>query len=422
MKNTLRRFLCGIAAFIFIFSSSGCKPKVEPEVEVEGIPADFTVELPETPLADDTFESAYDAVDKMKSGVNLGNGLDSNSFSETNFLKGEEGWILKYTDKSPEAFEKAWGQPVTTKELIQGIKAQGFNAVRVPVTWAEHLDFKTGKIDEAWLTRVKEVVDWVIEEDMYCLLNTHHDGGTEGWVEASDRAYEKYKSVYSKLYLTIGNTFKDYSEKLILCGTNEMISADNNWNVGSAEAVRVVNQWNQLFVNCIRSTGGNNACRNLMIGTYCCSTEEGNLKAFVKTKDNYDRHLIMEVHIYSPKEFVWEKASWLPNWTNKWRSSFESGVKTEFTRVKTYADKYDMPVIIGEWGTLSRRFPGKNDDGTQKWDATTDEEGAKFTSFFIKESRQRGFTSFYWDTQEVVDRKTGNVTSPLMMNGIRENY
>jgi len=362
------------------------------------------------------FEKASQVVENMGLGWNLGNTLDANSGSCSNM------WIELWTQRKPSDYETAWGQPVTTKALIQGIKAQGFNAVRVPVTWAEHIDFNTGKIDEAWLTRVKEVVDWIIEEDMYCLLNTHHDGGTTGWVEASDRAFEKYKSVYCQLYLNIGNTFKDYSEKLILCGTNEMISADDNWSVPAAEALRVVNQWNQLFVNCIRSTGGNNACRNLMIGSYCCSTEDGVLKAFVKANDNYDKHLIMEVHIYSPREFVWEKASWFPNWTTVWKSSFESSVTSEFNRVKTYADKNDMPVIIGEWGTLGRRFPGKNSDRTPKWDSTTDEEGAKFTSFFIKESRERGFTSFYWDTQEIIDRKTGSVTSPLMVEGICSNY
>lgn len=413
MRKTLRRLLLGATTILLALGLSGCNPKAGSEVPVEGFP----VELPESPLAEDSFETAYDAVDKMLSGVNLGNGFDSTSFKEKEFLNGENGWIIKYTNKTPEAWEIAWGQPVTTKELIKGIKEQGFNAVRVPVTWAEHIDFKTGKIDSAWLKRVKEVVDWVIEEDMYCLLNTHHDGGTDGWVEASDRAFEKYKSVYSKLYLNIGNTFKDYSEKLILCGTNEMISADDNWGNGSAEAIRVVNQWNQLFVNCIRSTGGNNACRNLMIGTYCCSTEENNLKSFVKADDNYDKHLIMEVHIYTPKGFVWSKESWISNWTTKWNSNFESEVKTEFSRVDKYAKKYDMPVIIGEWGTLSRRFPGNNG-----WEATTDAEGAKFTSFFIKESRDRGFTSFYWDTQEIIDRATGSVTSPLMVKGIIDNY
>jgi len=402
MKKILTTLFIGLSIFTFIFGTTGCKPEVQP--------SEFTA------------ESASTAVNNMKSGVNLGNGFDSNSFKETEFLNGKVGWIIEYTEKTPADWETAWGQPVTTKELIKGIKANGFNAVRVPVTWAEHIDFETGKIDEAWLKRVKEVVDWIIEEDMYCLLNTHHDGGTEGWVEASDRAYEKYKLLYEKLYLNIGNTFKNYPEKLILCGTNEMISADNNWGNGSEEALKVVNQWNQLFVDTIRSTGGNNANRNLMVGTYCCSSAEENLKGFVKPTDSTDAHLIMEVHIYSPQAFVWEKETWLPNWTNKWSSSFENGVKQEFDRVKTYADKYKMPVIIGEWGTLSRRFPGKNDDGSIKWESTTDEEGAKFTSFFIKESRKCGFTSFYWDTQEIVDRATGDITSPLMVKGICDNY
>ncbi|MCQ2598509.1 MAG: glycoside hydrolase family 5 protein [Treponema sp.] len=416
MRKTLRRLLLGATTILLALGLSGCNPKAGSEVTSgpSGLNEDWV--RPEDLFQEG--EDAFAAVYNMRSGVNLGNGFDSTSFNETSFAKGEEGWILKYTDKTPSAWEKAWGQPVTTKKLIKGIKALGFNAVRVPVTWAEHIDFETGEINSAWLNRVQEVVDWIIDEDMYCLLNTHHDGGTDGWVEASDALYEKYSGVYKELYTNIGNKFKDYSDRLILCGTNEMISADDNWGDAFAEAIRVVNQWNQLFVDTIRATGDKNATRNLMVGTYCCSTNEGNLKGFVKPEDPAgDKKLIMEVHIYTPKGFVWSKESWISNWTTKWNSNFESEVKTEFSRVDKYAKKYDMPVIIGEWGTLSRRFPGNNG-----WEATTDAEGAKFTSCFIKESRDRGFTSFYWDTQEILDRATGTVTSPLMINGIRENY
>ena len=415
---------------IFIVTSLiiffGCKPVEPPKKELPNSSDtsnnDMVIELPEIPLGKNEFETAFEAVNKMKSGVNLGNGFDSNSFNEENFLNGKEGWIVEYSKGTPQDFETAWGQPATTKELIQGIKKAGFNAIRVPVTWAEHINFDSGNIDNAWMNRVQQVVDWIIEEDMYCLLNTHHDGGTEGWVEASYRAFEKYKLVYSKLYTNIAERFKDYPEKLILCGTNEMISATNRWGNGDAEAIDTVNKWNQLFVNSVRSTGGNNASRNLMVGTYVCSTEESDLTNFIKPKDNYDNHLIMEVHIYSPKGFVWSQENWIYDWGTEWKSYWENQIIEEFNRVKKYADDYGMPVIIGEWGTLSRRFPGKNEDGTQKWDSTTDQEGAKFTSFFIKESRNRGFTSFYWDTQEIIDRATGNITSPKMVKGICDNY
>lgn len=420
MKETIKYFLSGFTILGISLLVLGCATKIESGKELnEGLNEDWV--SPEDLFMEG--EDAFAAVYNMRSGVNLGNGFDTTSFNEKEFANGEDGWIVKYTDKTPGSWEKAWGQPVTSKKLIKGIKALGFNAVRVPVTWAEHMDFETGKIDEAWLKRVQEVVDWILEEEMYCLLNTHHDGGTDGWVEASEALYEKYNEAYKKLYENIGNTFKDYSDRLILCGTNEIISADEKWECGPEDAVNVVNKWNQLFVNTVRSTGGKNATRNLMVGTYCCSTEESDLKGFVKPSDSAgDKKLIMEVHIYSPRGFVWDKTDWISDWGTEWKSLWESQVTGEFDRVKKYADEYDMPVIIGEWGTLGRRFPGTNANGTKKWKATSDAEGGKFTSFFIKESRKRGFTSFYWDTQEVVDRASGNVTSPFMMNGIRENY
>ncbi len=130
-----------------------------------------------TTKAADTFETAESTVGAINAGWNLGNSLDS--FGE---------WIGIYTSGKPSDYETAWGNPVTNEKLITAIKNAGFNAVRVPVTWAEHID-NSGNIDKVWLDRVQEVVDYVISQDMYCVVNVHHDADADGWLEASAKCY-----------------------------------------------------------------------------------------------------------------------------------------------------------------------------------------------------------------------------------------
>lgn len=109
--------------------------------------------------AETSFETAGQTVNSITAGWNLGNSLDS---------------LDLYTEGKPQNFETAWGNPVTTKKLITTVKNAGFNAIRVPVTWGQHIDDK-GNIDKEWLNRVQEVVDYVISQDLYCILNVHHD-------------------------------------------------------------------------------------------------------------------------------------------------------------------------------------------------------------------------------------------------------
>lgn len=398
-----------ILIILICLISTSCKTtNTNGDLELESI---YPVDLPKKPLSNVTYEDAFAAVKNMKAGVNLGNNFDCGSYDEN---QTEPGWIIKWGDGTPCAWETAWGQPEITKEVIHSIKLQGFCAIRLPVTWIEHLD-EENNISPEWMARVKEVVTWILEEDLYCLVNTHHDSG---WVKCDEKHFEKYKDRYAKLYKQIGEEFNEFGEKLILCGTNEMVNDVCQGNANH-EALVTAAKWNQLFVNTIRSTGGNNAGRNLVIGAYCCAGNDLNLRNLGKPEDNIDRHLILEVHNYAPMDFTWSKESWLPNWKTEWKPYMESNLLQDIALMKKYSDKYDMPVIIGEWGTLSRRFPGKDDNGKLKYKATTDEEGAKFTEFFTKETYGKyGFCSFYWDTAELIDRKTGEVKSPLMIKGI----
>ena len=181
-----------------------------------------------------SFETATEAVKNMKVGWNLGNTLDSNSGDVNNM------WIEAWTGRTPSDYEKAWGQPVTKPELIKMFKDAGFNAIRIPVTWYPHMEatFNSVKYNEstksltpwdyvndpigtkiqaAWLKRVHEVVDYVISQGMYCILNVHHDTGASNtaWIVASGANYEQQKNRFEAVWKQIAEEFKEYDEHLL---------------------------------------------------------------------------------------------------------------------------------------------------------------------------------------------------------------
>ena len=202
------------------------------------------------------FETAKDAVKNMGVGWNLGNTLDACSGS----AQGLES-------------ETYWGQPQTRPELMKMMKEAGFSAIRVPVTWYNHMD-ADGKVDEAWMKRVHEIVDYVINQGMYCIVNVHHDTGDGSqWLHASTKTYNSNKAKFESLWRQIGNEFRDYDQKLLFEAYNEMLDDGNRWNEpGAQDGYDAINKYAKSFVTIVRGTGGNNKQRNLIVNTYSASS------------------------------------------------------------------------------------------------------------------------------------------------------
>lgn len=352
----------------------------------------------QTMLADD-FETATEAVANMRVGWNLGNTLDSNSGDVNNM------WIEKWSQRTPKDYETAWGQPVTKPELMKLFKEAGFNAIRVPVTWYPHMEAKfqlTGtvwdmanddigtKIQAAWMKRVHEVVDYVISQDMYCILNIHHDTGASStaWLIASETDYAKQKERYEEVWRQIAEEFKDYDEHLLFEGYNEMLdtydswcfasfAAPNNYNSSVAtSAYNAINSYAQSFVDAVRATGGNNAQRNLIVSTYSASSGSGTwsshlqdpLKKLKLPADNVKDHLIFEVHSYIDVKSL---------------SSAKSEVKQTISALKT--NLKGAPVIFGEWGT-----------STENGYANYHSNMLAFARYFVEQAKANNMGTFYW--------------------------
>ena len=322
------------------------------------------------------FEAATEAVGNMKIGWNLGNTLDA--------VNGTSQGLNS---------ETCWGQPKTKAELFPMFKDAGFGAIRVPVTWHNHMD-TDGKVDEAWMKRVHEVVDYVINAGLYCILNVHHDTGTNAWIVADMDNYNTNKSKFEYLWQQIATEFRDYDEHLLFEGYNEMLDANNSWSYASsknsgsydataaASAYDAVNSYAQSFVSTVRATGGNNAVRNLIVNTYAACAGMGTWSAHLQDPltqmqlpaDNAAGHLIFEVHSYPS--------------LNSGLSDAKSSIDQMMTVVETNLASKGAPVIFGEWGVPDDE---KEKDYTEK-----NADMQAFAQYFVEQAKAKGFGTFYW--------------------------
>ena len=306
------------------------------------------------------FETAKEAVKNMGVGWNLGNTLDSHDASMT--------WT------STAQHETYWGQPVTKPELLKMMKEAGFSAIRVPVTWYQEMD-KDGKVNDAWMNRVKEVVDYVIDNGMYCIINVHHDTGDgTQWLHASTTNYNKNKTKYEGLWRQIATKFKDYDQHLIFEAYNEMLDDNNKWNepTDATDGYKAINSYAKSFVTTVRNTGGNNKNRNLVVNTYSASSMATAMQKLDLPEES--GHIIFQLHSY-------------PNWQNE--SNAKKEIDNLISNIKTNLLKR-APVIIGEYATFTT-WPSEIDY------YSTDRKVALYAmDYLIKQTKTAGIGTFYW--------------------------
>ena len=306
-------------------------------------------------------ETAFEAAANFGPGTNLGNTLDSTSYNVVEDRAGNVGWIVQWGKKDeqgnllPEAWETAWSQPQTTPEIADFIIGLGFNTIRIPITWAEHLD-ENDQIDPRWMARVKEVVDLFHSRGAYVIINLHHDGGADGWIEASEASYNQYSGRFASVWTQIAQTFADYDERLLFESMNEVLDDKNAWNAPNAVAAKWHNAWTQLFVDTVRATGGNNAQRNLILMTYSGGGAEGNFTSFTMPEDSAKDHLLLTVHNYDPQSFTWTTVTWT-RMTARWIPSVHEPIlRRSFEIYKKYMDLYNVPVVLGEYNADPKKY------------------------------------------------------------------
>lgn len=300
--------------------------------------------------------SAAEIVKDMKIGWNLGNTLDCYNVT----------WEVS-------DFETAWGNPRTTKAMIDAVKKEGFNAVRIPISWNEHMN--GNKIDGDWLNRVNEVVDYVIDNDMYAIINVHHDDYT--WLNPSKADESAVKAKLVSIWEQLSDRFKDYDQHLLFEGMNEprIIGGQDEWTGGTAEEREVINHLFQAFVDTVRKSGGNNSSRALIITSHAASIEADAVNDIVVPDDD---RIIVSIHYYSPWDFAGGE-----NGKSDWGSDSEKKeLDKGFDFLKSKFIDKGVPVIIGEFGATN-----KNNDSVR----------ASYMEYYVKSAKSRGITCFIWD-------------------------
>ena len=330
-------------------------------------------ELPDNPAM------AY--VKNLRLGINIGNSLDA--IGTATWHSGERGW----------------GNPLIEQEYIKALKDYGYTTIRLPITWAEYMgpspDFI---ITEERMSRVEEVVNWILAEDMYVIINIHHDGGhsDKSWILRAAQAPEEVADQLSKVWRQIAQRFSGISqEKLIFESMNE-VGFDTLWNRygggagGKREAYEILNMLNQTFVNTVRNVAGNDD-RFLLIAGYWTDITLSCDPLFKMPEDTIDHRLILSVHYYTPSTFcIAEERNNSWGYRETWGTYNDYlELNVEFSRLKTNFLEKGIPIILGEYGVTLKN---KDEESRIKWMAAVTQLSLNF-----------GIGPALWDTGWKVD-------------------
>ncbi len=288
---------------------------------------------PERPMAE---LDAWPAAARMGLGVNIGNTLDNTT-----------------------SWETGWGNPPITEAYVQALAALGFKTVRLPVAWNTYA--VDGVIQPEKLARVGQIVDWITRAGMFCVLNIHWDGG---WIDSSDKAHfpdtyttfspdaeKKYRSYWSQ----IANYFARKNELLVFESLNEETKFDGEGSPQKAFAT--LTRVNQLFIDTVRATGGNNAKRLLVVAGYATDITKTASSDYTLPTDTLPHRLFISVHYYTPWQFVGmtEDASWgkmAPTWGSP---SDQAELTRLFDTMGEFCTRHDIPAFIGEFGVTNKK-------------------------------------------------------------------
>jgi endoglucanase len=348
------------------------------------------------------------------------------------------GWNLGNTleaaiDGKP--YETGWGNPTVTKDFITKVKNAGFKTIRIPVSYLKRIG--TGPdytIESEWLSRVQEVVDYAISQDMYVIINMHGDGYksiTGSWLIVDSADQDTIKEKYQKVWQQIANKFINYNEHLIFESMNEEF--DGTYSNPNPTYYANLNAYNQVFVDAVRKTGGNNSARWLLIPGWNTNIDytTGDY-GFVIPTDNYrsatipssEKRIAISVHYYSPWEFCGAESGTTTQWgatatvadrTLSWCQ--EDYMESQFNAMYKKFVSQGYPFIVGEYGSVDKT----------KADPESNTYRQIFAKALCSTVKKYGGVPVYWDNGHngdygfaVFNRTTGSVTQQGIIDAIMD--
>lgn len=303
------------------------------------------------------------------------------------------GWNTTNTLETTSRDKTLWGNPELTEGLIDAVAKKGFKTLRIPVTWGYNMgDAPDFKIEKKYLERVEEVVVWALENNMYVIINIHHD---DHWLVPSKEKLEAASDQIGKVWMQIAEYFNKYNEKLIFETINEPREKGHpkEWSGGDMEGRECINKLHAVALRAIRRSGGNNEKRLVMLAPWGASYAA--IDGFTLPKD--DDNILVSLHNYGPYNFALR-----PQEDEKY-IDYDWGTKEDKLEMNRELDSYynkfvakGIPVIVGEWGAMRRDLPtgGNNED-----------DCIKHASHFATQCRERGIVPVVWDFG-YIDRHT----------------
>jgi endoglucanase len=337
---------------------------------------------------------------KMGVGWNLGNTFDA--------IKA--AWNRNADEMT---VETSWVNIRTTEAMIEAIQAAGFSSIRIPISWHDHVSGPDYEISERWLTRVQEVVDWAYSRGMYVIINIHHD--EDQFLPASSH-YEESAHYVECIWRQLAARFRDYDEHLIMESMNEprLVNSSYEWMFNPTipacvDAADCLNKLNQLFVDTVRATGGNNADRYLMVPAYDAAPANAVRDSFVLPTDAADNKIIVSVHAYTPYDFALNLNGGGTFGTQAQKIDIVSFMNSLYNQYIMNG----IPVVIGEYGAMVK---GNNLQDRVDWAA-----------FYVATASARNMPCLYWDNNVfsgngerfgLLDRKTLSFPHQSMVDAI----
>ena len=331
-------------------------------------------------------ESGNALVSAMKIGWNLGNTLDA-------FDDGKNLGVNS---------ELCWGQPLTTQDMFQNLAASGIKTVRIPITWHNHIVGDGYTIDEAWLARCKQIVDWALEAGLYVIINVHHDTAEtasvrygQGYYPAEQSKEESLaflKGVWKQIAATFNN---GYDNHLLFEVFNEprLRGHEREWwydenNADCVAAADIVREYEEACISTIRKSGGKNASRFILVPAYVASPDAALNDAFKMPADSAKNRLILSVHMYTPWSFAGEDPG-----ERLFSKEARKNISDTFDRLYEKFVKKGTAVIVTECGATNKDNPSHRE--------------AWFRHFF-ESAKKNGISAIMWDNGSYMVEETGN--------------
>lgn len=327
----------------------------------------------------------------MGNGINLGNTMEACDHNK-----------LPY-GKDPSFYETNWGQPLTTQEMITGMHEAGFDTIRIPVAWVTNtMNYEEGDytITESYLDRVEEIMNYALNEDMYVIINDHWDGGWWGMFgSATEETREEAMKLYTSMWTQIAERYAEYGDHLIFESGNEEIGtrlndkdiAADSGTLSEDECYETSALINQTFVDTIRSTGGNNENRFLLIAGYNTDIEKTCDDRFQMPEDTADSKLLVSVHYYNPWNYTGDDTT-----VNQWGTQKEYQDQNELLAMMSKYTEQGYGVVLGEYAVIPI-------DGEQR-NNTVD-----FIGNFLDNCDYYNYCPVLWDCSSLYSRTDGKM-------------